>query len=272
MVGITQGYGTHTSSSSWLHQSETSISSSETNSVGSLESDVTDDEFAEADIPLCREDSDIDTILSRHGAVALDFTALFMQVLLRNDIPLDTVIQLCTIFAPLVASWMSTLATSQSAAGGGTPPLTSDFSEAGSTQTHTQPSNGGQKRTLGDDDKESPDQDDDNNRRKRQKLYGGIDAGSRQKWACPYYQREPHRYCVETEFGDFRKCARSPGFDQVHRVKSECYVASTWSLANKLLGTIFISAIPRTTVTDAMLPSREKMILRTIDGCLLPVT
>ena len=36
------------------------------------------------------------------------------------------------------------------------------------------------------------------------------------RWSCPYYQREPHRYCQ----GKWRLCAKSPGFREVHRVKS----------------------------------------------------
>lgn len=161
---------------------------------------------------------------SEQGAVALDFTLFFMQALFIKNVPWDIASESYTTFTALVASWMSILATSQFAAGGGTPPSSSDVSQDGSAPERTQSSNGGRKRSLGDDDKESPDQDDDNNGRKRQKLHGGIDARSRQKWACPFYQRESHRYCVETEFGDFRKCARSPGFDQVHRVKSGSYI------------------------------------------------
>jgi len=219
-----QDYATHISPSSWLLQSERSVSSSESNSVGSLESDVTDDECAEADFLLYQEDNDIDIEPLNQGQVTLDLTAMCMHALLINDLPWNAVSRLYTTFMALVDSWMSTMAIFQCAADGGTPPVPSDASQAGSAPEHTQSSNGGRKRTLGDDDKELPGQDADNNRRKRQKLHGEIDARSRQKWACPYYQREPHRYCVETEFGDFRKCARSPGFDQVHRVKSGCYV------------------------------------------------
>jgi hypothetical protein len=214
-----QDCATHKICSKWLLQSERSLSSSETNSVGSLESDITDEEFGEADIVLCREDSDLDIMPLEQRAIALDFTALFGQALRINNVPCETVSQLYTIFTGLIETKMSLPTTIQSAAGEDTHPPSSDFSQAGNGLENTQSSKGGQKRTLGDDDKESPERDDNDNRRKRPRLNGGIDARSRQKWACPFYQREPHRYCVETEFGDFRKCARSPGFDQVHRVK-----------------------------------------------------
>jgi hypothetical protein len=78
------------------------------------------------------------------------------------------------------------------------------------------------KRASRDGDGESPDTDDEGHHKKR-KLNGESNTKDRRKWACPFYQREPYRYCIETEFGDFRKCARSPGFDQVHRVKSVYY-------------------------------------------------
>jgi hypothetical protein len=78
------------------------------------------------------------------------------------------------------------------------------------------------KRASRDGDSEPPDTDDEG-RRKKRKLRKESNTKDRRKWACPFYQREPYRYCVETEFGDFRKCARSPGFDLVHRVKSVYY-------------------------------------------------
>lgn len=78
------------------------------------------------------------------------------------------------------------------------------------------------KRASRDGDGEPPDTDDEG-RHKKRRLKGKSNTKDRRKWACPFYQREPHRYCVETEFGDFRKCARSPGFDLVHRVKSVYY-------------------------------------------------
>jgi hypothetical protein len=199
---------THKICSKWLFQSERSLSSSETNSVGSLESDITDEEFGETDIVFCREDSDLDIMPLEQREIAPDFAALFRQALCINSVPCEKVSQLYTMFTGLIETRMSLPPTVQSAAGEDTHPPSSDVSQAGNGLVNTQPSKGGQKRTLGDDDKESPERDDNNNRRKRPRLYGGIDVRSRQKRACPFYQREPHQYCVETELGDFRKCAR----------------------------------------------------------------
>ena len=157
---------------------------------------------------------------SDQGAIALHFTALFMQALLMNNVSGQIRSQLHTTLTILIESWVSKLPTSQSAAGEDASLPSLHISQTGSASENTQSSQGGQKRSLGDDDRESPERD-DNSRRKRPKMYGGVTAKSRPKWACPFYQREPHRYCVETEISDFRKCARSPGFDQVHRVKYE---------------------------------------------------
>jgi hypothetical protein len=78
------------------------------------------------------------------------------------------------------------------------------------------------KRASRDGDGEPLDTDDGGHHKKR-KLNGESNTKDRRKWACPFYEREPYRCCVETESGDFRKFARSPGFDQVHRVKSVYY-------------------------------------------------
>lgn len=93
---------------------------------------------------------------------------------------------------------------------------------SGSPIEHPSSSGGGKKRPLRDGSESPGDGDDDKDGdeiRKRPKLnfQGQEDIGLR--WACPYYQRSPHDYCVETEYGDYRKCAKSPGFNGVHRVK-----------------------------------------------------
>jgi len=55
--------------------------------------------------------------------------------------------------------------------------------------------------------------------RKRPRKSPSSPGRSGKRWACPYYLRDPHKYCVESEFGDYRKCSKSPGFGEVHRVK-----------------------------------------------------
>jgi hypothetical protein len=109
-----------------------------------------------------------------------------------------------------------------------------------------------QKRRQDENGEKSPDRG-DNNPRKRQKLYGGLDMGEGPKWACPFYQREPERYCVETELSDFRKCAKSPGFPQVHRVKYVYCVTVRWLKLIYPPGNTFTSAILRSTVIGATL-------------------
>jgi hypothetical protein len=56
-------------------------------------------------------------------------------------------------------------------------------------------------------------------KRRKRELSSYADSLTGPQWACPFYRREPYRYCVVTRFGDFRKCAKSPGFSSPHRVK-----------------------------------------------------
>jgi hypothetical protein len=45
-------------------------------------------------------------------------------------------------------------------------------------------------------------------------------AQNERGWACPFYARDPEKYCAQGEFADYRRCSRSPGFQSdVHRVK-----------------------------------------------------
>jgi hypothetical protein len=57
------------------------------------------------------------------------------------------------------------------------------------------------------------------NKRQKQTLPSHDGSNTGPRWACPFYQREPHIYCVLTQYGDWRKCAKSPGFQDPHRVK-----------------------------------------------------
>jgi hypothetical protein len=77
----------------------------------------------------------------------------------------------------------------------------------------------GKKRALEDGSEHSGDEGDGDESRKRKKLQSKCHPEPLLRWACPFYQRSPHHFCVETEYGDFRKCAKSPGFSGVHRVK-----------------------------------------------------
>jgi len=207
---------------SWLLQSEKSNSSCDTSSVDSLESDVTEDESEEASFLWRGEESDTHIILWERRVDPGDFIALAQRAL--NHLPREIVTKLLTALDALFESWRSQLAPSKHAADGDMP-SSFNFSQSEGNSEHPASNSSSQKRRMVEDDAQSPDGGDnnDNNPRKRQKDFGGLDVGGRQKWACPYYQREPHRYCVETELGDFRKCAKSPGFVQVHRVKDHIY-------------------------------------------------
>lgn len=134
-------------------------------------------------------------------------------------LPNDISTKILAVIASLFQLWISQFSPFNYTVDGGTY-STISFSQVEEGSKHTASSNINQKRLLDEDDKYPPDDnDDDNDPRKKQKLSEKLDEGHCQMWACPYYQREPHRYCVRTELGDFRKCAKSPGFSDVHRVK-----------------------------------------------------
>lgn len=108
-----------------------------------------------------------------------------------------------------------------------TPPQSQENGSAGSSTEHTSSSGSGKRRALCDGSEPPGDGDDDQNgdeTRKRLRLNSQSQEDTAPRWACPFYQRSPHHYCVETEYGDYRKCAKSPGFSGVHRVKCVLFV------------------------------------------------
>lgn len=129
---------------------------------------------------------------------------------------------LLTSLAALFESKAYALAAVQPAANSTSASGSFDSARYGCTPEGSKLVSNSKKRASRDGDGEPPDTDDEG-RRKKRKLKEEPNTKDRRKWACPFYQRKPYQYCVETEFGDFRKCARSPGFDQVHRVKSVYY-------------------------------------------------
>jgi hypothetical protein len=142
-----------------------------------------------------------------------------------SHLPQATISKTLAAVRALFESWASQLASSTHTANGDTS-SSFNFSQAGGNSERTTSNSRSQKRPLDEDDEE-PSNNGDNNPRKRQNLNGTLDAECRRTWACPFYQREPHRYCDITELGDFRKCAKSPGFVELHRVKS-VYQNSFW--------------------------------------------
>jgi hypothetical protein len=163
----------------------------------------------------CGKHIDTHIIHWERRVILEDFIELAQQAL--GDLPRETAAKTLGAVRTLFDSWSSQLASSAD----GDSSSSFNFSQVGGNSERTISTSRGQKRPLDEDD-EQPPNNDDNNPRKRQNLHGTLETESRPMWACPFYQREPHRYCDKTELGDFRKCARSPGFPEVHRVKSVC--------------------------------------------------
>jgi hypothetical protein len=151
--------------------------------------------------------------------------ALRASTHLPQDVKRKTLAALWSLFE----SWASQLDSSNItyAADGGLSSF--NFSQSGGNSEHIAPNNSRGQKRPGDEDDEQPPNDGDRNPRKRQNIYGILNAERRPNWACPFYQREPGRYCEKTELGDFRKCAKSPGFSELHRIKS-VYQTSLWSI------------------------------------------
>jgi hypothetical protein len=231
-----------------LVHSEGTNSSCGSNFINSLESHVTEDESGEQSLPYPRKE-DTPTPWERQ-VIPKDFIALAKRTL--KHLRPDVAAAFLDVFEDVVESWvLQHTPSSEFATGGGTTP-SFNFSQNEGGSHYTSSKSDSQKRRQDENGEQSPDRG-DNNPRKRQKLYGGLDMGEGPKWACPFYKREPERYCVETEFGDFRKCAKSPGFPQVHRVKYVYCVRVKWLKLIYPPGNTFTSAILRNTVIGAIL-------------------
>lgn len=101
-----------------------------------------------------------------------------------------------------------------------TPSSSNSQNPQGNTPTPTN-STGSVPKRLSDDGSgySDPSGNSGDGKRKRPRNVSQTPSGPMRRWACPYYQRDPHFYCVAGDFGDYRKCSRSPGFSEVHRVK-----------------------------------------------------
>ncbi|RFU30669.1 hypothetical protein B7463_g5654, partial [Scytalidium lignicola] len=200
--------------SSWLLRSlrsEGLSSNSDTDSIGSFESDNTTDGSGDG-IDSCR--GDVPCWPSE--ADPRDFLIPSRRILshLPSGVAASISSSLCSLFDSWIARLVTSQQTSNNAASSGS---SSSYSQQNNSTKNTCSSFNGKKRGPYNED-DGLFNSGNNALHKKQKFNGETEADPRQKWACPFYQREPHRYCVETEVGDFRKCARSPGFDQVHRV------------------------------------------------------
>jgi hypothetical protein len=231
-----------------LGHGEGTNSSPGSSPINSLESNIKEDESGEQSFPYPRTEGT--PILWERQVIPRDFIALAKRTLkhLRPDIAAAFL----DVFEDVVESWvLQHTPSSEFATGDGTTP-SFNFSQNEGGSHYTSSKSDSKKRRQDENGEQSPDRG-DNNPRKRQKLYSGLDVGEGPKWACPFYQREPERYCVETEFGDFRNCAKSPGFVQVHRVKYVYCITVRWLKLIYPPGNTFTSAILRSTVIGAML-------------------
>jgi hypothetical protein len=169
-------------------------------------------------------------VFSGRQAALLDLRGCFKEALdrLLRSIEQETL----TVFETLFNSQLDVY---RRAANNDVPP-SSGYIHTGTDSKGASGDAKGLKRRHGDDDKYFYDDRQDSNPNKKQRFDGGLSTTSRKMWACPYYKREPHRYCVVTELGDFRKCAKSPGFSEVHRVKLVLQTTHFWSVLTGLQG------------------------------------
>jgi hypothetical protein len=136
---------------------------------------------------------------------------------LINQLPNEIALELSRKLVVLAEFWLGVHGAVQCPLRPSETPQSSDFDAAGNSLTPSSSSKSGErKRASSDGDGSSPPGDGGDGRRKRFKTRPEPQPQeSNRRWACPFYQREPHRYCL----GKWRLCAKSPGFREVHRVK-----------------------------------------------------
>ncbi|RDW71579.1 hypothetical protein BP6252_08142 [Coleophoma cylindrospora] len=186
---------------SWLLLTRGSSVSSVSDSVGSLDLNIAesseDDELALLQASSAESFSSADLLTS--------FSPVFERI------PIDVASKL----ERLLTSWFAKTEYTRAAASSETPSSTDDPLHC---TLRTSLSSNTQKRGLSDNDSDFPERGDKDDRKRRKTSFIDSSDIDNKKWACPCYQKEPHRYCVETELGDWRKCAKSSGFKEVHRV------------------------------------------------------
>jgi Homeobox KN domain len=207
----------------WLSQSQESLSSSPaTDSVNSFEDESLEDDSGDEDRNSCSTSEG----LSSENMISV-LRPLFAR--LPDEISRPLSHDLTLLFDSLAIGGLQERPSHSPSSSSSTPRGSQASGSAGSSTAHT--SSGGRgKRRLIEDGNESPgDGDDDQNgdeTRKRLNLNPQSQDNINLRWACPFYQRSPHHYCVETEYGDYRKCAKSPGFSGVHRVKCVLFASN----------------------------------------------
>jgi hypothetical protein len=182
---------------------------SEENSINSFEDDLTE---------YSHEDSAFLSTVQVQDAGSEEFLAAVQPLL--DQLPIEIASSLGNELLSLFGIWLGNRTRYQQAPYDGTPSSSNSQNPHGNTPPPTNSTGSGQKR-LSDDGSgySNPSGNSGDGKRKRPRNVSQTPSGSMRKWACPYYQRDPHSYCVEGDFGDYRKCSRSPGFSEVHRVK-----------------------------------------------------
>ena len=190
-------------------RSQMTTETSEANSINSFEDDFT--EYSHEDSlfhpPGQAQDAGSEELL------------LAIQPLL-DQLPSEAASSLSNELLSLFGIWLGNRPPYQQVPCDGTPCSSNSQHPHGNTPTPTN-STGSVPKRLSDDGSGYSDPSGNSGDGKRKKLrnVSQTPSGSMRRWACPYYQRDPHFYCVAGDFGDYRKCSRSPGFSEVHRVK-----------------------------------------------------
>lgn len=188
-----------------LLDSEELSSSSHAVSVDSLDesTEESQDDHGSLCLPCCEENATVENIVCG------------LQPLL-NRVPDQLGIDFRRLLCLNIGVWLRNRRNLQRPVQHDPPPETSTSNSTATEFPQTSRAENGQKRASNDDDEKFPGEGDDGDRKRpRIRLKPRPEIGPH-RWACPYYQREPHRYCI----GKWHLCAKSPGFSQVHRVKS----------------------------------------------------
>jgi hypothetical protein len=183
--------------------------SSESNSINSFEDDLT--EYSHGD-------STSYSTWPTHGAGSEELLTAIQPLL--DQLPSEISGSLSNELLSLFGIWLGNRPAYRQIACDDTPSSSNSQIRPGNTPTPTN-STGSVPKRLSDDGSgySNPSGNSGDGRRKRPRNTSLTPSVSSRRWACPYYQRDPHSYCVAGDFGDYRKCSRSPGFSQVHRVK-----------------------------------------------------
>jgi hypothetical protein len=183
--------------------------SSEANSINSFEDDLTE---------YSHEESTLYSAGPAQDAGSEEFLAAIQPLL--NKLPAEIASSLGNELLSLFGIWLGNRLPYQQVPCDGTPSSSNSQNPHGNTPTPTN-STGSVPKRLSDDGSgySNPSGNSGDGKRKRPRNVSQTPSRSTRKWACPYYQRDPHSYCVLGDFGDYRKCSRSPGFREVHRVK-----------------------------------------------------